>query len=132
MLKSSTIIIYSIFTYIKSCSSTCFVMSFVCSSMNHKTTSLPAASDSFFSSLGITSLMGLLKFPIKIPPSPKRRTSVAKNVSNPKQLFNCHIKFGTKRNTFVNKVTEIEALQTMVASICHEQQEVMIIYLKHF
>jgi hypothetical protein len=59
--------------------------------MNHTTTSRPAASDSFFSSLGMTSSMGFLKFPIKIPPSPNLRASVAKKVSNPKQLFNCHV-----------------------------------------
>jgi hypothetical protein len=72
-------------------------MSFVFSSMNHKTTSLPATSDSFFFSMGMTSLMGLLKFPIKMPPSPKHRTSAVKNVSNPKQGFNSRIKFGPKK-----------------------------------
>ncbi|WVZ11950.1 hypothetical protein V8G54_016480 [Vigna mungo] len=63
-------------------------MSFAFSSMNQTTTSRPAASESFFSNLGMTSSMGFLKLPMKMPPSPNLRTSVAKKVSNPKQLFN--------------------------------------------
>lgn len=64
-------------------------MSSFCSCMNHSTTSLPAAAESFFSNLGMTSSMGFLKLPMKMPPSPNLRTSTAKKVSYPKQLFNC-------------------------------------------
>lgn len=71
-------------------------MSSVFSSISHSTTSLPAASDSFCSNTGITSSTGFLRFPIKIPPSPNLLTSLAKNVLNPKQLFNCHLKHPRK------------------------------------